>query len=81
MDTLAYYGKKLIGYDMVMNGTLQELNQLGKGQEIGEAYTFQNGVTLSLDGIMLDGNQLLAFYTLYDPRGTIGEIDLVLIPI
>ncbi|HLR35198.1 MAG TPA: hypothetical protein VK071_07725 [Tissierellales bacterium] len=33
-NTLAYYAKGLIGYDNVMNGTLQELNELGRGQII-----------------------------------------------
>lgn len=44
MDTLAFYGKKLIGYESVMNGTLKELNQLGKGQIIGKSHTFSRGI-------------------------------------
>ncbi len=69
LNTLAFYGKKLIGYDQVMNGTLKELNALGKGQIIGKSYTFQNGVIITLDGIMLDENQLIVFYTVKDPQG------------
>ena len=34
VDAISYYGKKLIGYDHVMNSTLKELNKLGKGQVI-----------------------------------------------
>lgn len=79
-DTLAFYGKKLIGYDPIMNGTLKQLNQLGKGQSINKSYTYKNGIILSLDGIMLDDNQLLAYYTINNPEGKldIGEISSIL---
>ncbi len=73
-DTLAYYAKKLIGYDNVMDGTLQELNELGKGQSINKSYTFKNGVKVTLDGIMLDDNKLIAFYAIKDPSGKVQEI-------
>ncbi len=72
-NALAYYGKKLLGYDQVMNGTLKQLNELGKGQPIGESYTFKNGLTIALDGIMVDENQFLAFYTITDPKGGIDK--------
>lgn len=62
-DALAYYGKKLMGYNTVMTDTMQELNEKGQGQLIGKSSTTKNGVTVTLDGIMLDENQLLAFYT------------------
>lgn len=74
-NALAYYGKKLLGYDNIMNGTLKHLNELGKGQPIGKSYTFNNGVTVILDGIMIDENQLLAFYTVRDPDGAVDEKD------
>ena len=51
IDTFAYYGKKLLGYDQVMSGT-------------------------TLDGIMLDDNQMLVFYTMKDPKGTVDELYL-----
>ncbi|TCU77382.1 uncharacterized protein DUF4179 [Tissierella praeacuta] len=73
-DTLAYYAKKLIGYDSVMGGTLQELNELGKGQSINKSYTFKNGVKVTLDGIMLDDNKLIAFYAIKDPSGKVQEV-------
>jgi len=73
-NTLAFYGKKLIGYDQVMTGTLRDLNELGKGQFIEKSHTFDNGVSVTLDGIMLDESQLLAFYTVHDPK---GEVDLI----
>jgi hypothetical protein len=64
MDTLAYYGKQLIGFENVMTGTLQELNEMGKGQLINQSHTFQNGVKITLDGIMLDDNNMVVFYTI-----------------
>lgn len=79
-DTLAFYGKRLIGYDPIMNGTLKQLNELGKGQSINKSYTYKNGIILSLDGIMLDDNQLLAYYTVNNPERKldIGEISSIL---
>ena len=73
-DTLAYYAKQFIGYDRVMNGTLQELNELGKGQIIDKSYTFENGAKVTLDGIMLDDNNLIVFYTIFDPNGNADNI-------
>jgi len=70
-NTLAFYGKRLMGYDKVMNGTLKQLNELGKGQVIGKSYTFKNGVVLMLDGIMIDENQLLAFYSVKGPESSV----------
>lgn len=61
-DTLAYYGKKMIGYDEVVTGSVSELNEEGAGQEINKSYTFSNGVQVILDGIMFDENELVAFY-------------------
>ena len=75
-STVAFYSKKLLGYDTIMNRTLQELNELGKGQVIGKTYTFNNGVTVTLDGVMIDKNQLLAFYTFKDPQGNIENLQI-----
>ncbi|KLU67629.1 hypothetical protein DEAC_c00230 [Desulfosporosinus acididurans] len=75
-DALAYYGKQLLGYDQIMNGTLKQLNTLGKGQSIGKSYTFKNGFTLTLDGVMLDSNQLLLFSTLKAPAGELEHGDM-----
>ncbi|MCY6369432.1 DUF4179 domain-containing protein [Clostridium ganghwense] len=74
MNSLAFYGKKLIGYDGVMTGTLKKLNELGKGQGIDKSYTFKNGVIVTLDGVMVDDNQLLAFYTIKDSRGNVDKL-------
>ena len=71
-NTMANYGRRLMGYDHIMSGTLQHLDQLGKGQVINKSFQFKNGVSVTLDAIMLDENQLLAFYTL---KGNGMELD------
>ncbi|WP_129598879.1 DUF4179 domain-containing protein [Anaerophilus nitritogenes] len=77
IDTLAFYTKKLIGYDQVMDSNLKELNQLGNGQTIQKSYTFKNEVMVTLDGVMLDDNQLLMFYTIKDPHKKVDQLELV----
>ncbi|WFA08444.1 DUF4179 domain-containing protein [Tissierella sp. Yu-01] len=74
VDTLAFYGKRLIGYDNVMNGTLQELNDSGRGQIINKTYTFSNEVSVTLDGVMMDANNLIMFYTIEDPEKNVEEV-------
>jgi hypothetical protein len=73
-DTLAFYSKEIIGYNNVMNKDLKELNDLGKGQIINKSHTFKNGVSITLDGIMVDESQLLAFYTIKAPDGNVDEV-------
>lgn len=75
-NVIAYYGKKIMGYDVIMGDTLQKLNEVGRGQEIGKSYRFKNGVEVTLDGIMLDSNNLLAFYTIRDEKGEVEEKNL-----
>lgn len=75
-STLAYYSKRLIGFDNVMRGTLQELNQMGQGQVINKSYTFKNGIIVTLDGIMMDESQLLVFYTVTETSGELDHINL-----
>ncbi|WFD10914.1 DUF4179 domain-containing protein [Tepidibacter hydrothermalis] len=72
-DTLAYFSKKITGFDPVMNSTLKELNEIGKGQVIGKSFTFENGISVTLDAVMVDDNQLLLFYTEKFDEGNIGE--------
>ncbi|WML37596.1 DUF4179 domain-containing protein [Clostridium sp. OS1-26] len=80
-NTLGFYTEKLTGYDKLMDANLKKLNELGKGQTIGKSLTFKNGLTFTLDGIMLDDNKLLAFYTLRNHKGNIenASIDPALI--
>lgn len=74
--SLAFYGKQLFGYDEIMSDTLKSLNELGKGQPVGKSHVFGNGASLLLDGVMVDDNQLVLFYTLRDPSGDAENIDL-----
>lgn len=76
IDILAFYGKQLTGYNELMSTTLKELNESGKGQIIGKDYKFKNGITITLDGVMIDDNQLLAFYTIKDPNKKVHELSL-----
>ncbi|MCT4617951.1 MAG: DUF4179 domain-containing protein [Marinisporobacter sp.] len=77
VDTLAFYGRKLVGYDTLMSSDLKNLNQLEKGQIIGKSYIFKNGEKIILDGVMLDDNQLLAFYTLKGIREDIDHVGIM----
>ncbi len=73
-SAIAYHTRQLVGFDVVMSDTLSDLNELGKGQEIGKNFVFPNGVEVILDGVMLDGKRLLVFYTVNDARGMLAEI-------
>lgn len=74
MDALAFYGRELLGFDNIMNGTLKELNKMGMGQSIEKVHTFSNGITVTLNGVMIDDNQLLAFYTVENPGGNLEKL-------
>ncbi|RDW21872.1 hypothetical protein CWR48_02210 [Oceanobacillus arenosus] len=73
-NAFAYYGKKLLGFDEVISGTIRELNNEGMGQIVDERTTFENGTELTIDGIMTDANQLIMYYTLTNPNG-VGDYD------
>jgi len=68
-NALAYYGKKLLGFDEVMNGTLHELNQKGMGQIIEKNTQLADGTDLTINGLMADENQLIIYYTLRNSKG------------
>lgn len=73
-DTLAYYGKKFTGYDQTTMGSLKQLNEEGRGQGIGQSRTFSNGVEVTIDGIMFDENELVAFYKVHSSDGKLQDI-------
>lgn len=68
-NAISYYGKKLLGFDGMMNRTLKELNELGYGQSIGKRITLTDGSEVTLDGVMADENQLILYYTIANPEG------------
>lgn len=74
-DTLAYYGKRFIGYDDMMRGTIRELIKLGEGQLIGKSYEFRDGTKVVLDGIMLDENNMMAFLTIQKAEGNEEDLE------
>jgi len=61
-DVFAYYGKKILGYDKVTAGSLKDLNEMGRGQEINKSYKFKDGTEFIVDGIMFDANKLTMMY-------------------
>jgi len=76
-DVFAYYGKKILGYDEVAVGSLKELNELGKGQEINKSYKFKNGAEIILDGVILDDNKLVTMYRIKGiSEGLISEFSV-----
>lgn len=72
-DAISYYGKRLIGYESVMNFTLNQLNELGSGQAINKSYTFKDGIKVTLDGVMLDDNNIVTFYTIYNENHSLND--------
>ncbi|MFZ7132310.1 MAG: DUF4179 domain-containing protein [Eubacteriales bacterium] len=74
INTLAYYSKKLMGFDNVMNATLQNLNELGKGQNLMKTIMIDNDVEITLDGVMLDDNNFIVFYTINAPKGNVDQV-------
>lgn len=74
-QSLAYYGKKIIGYDHVISNTLQQLNDSGMGQTINKSITFEDGTTFTIDGIIVDKNQLIMFYTLESPSSIVKNTE------
>lgn len=74
MDTLAFYAKKFVGYDNVMSEGLQELNNSGRGQFINKTHSFNDGVSVTLDGVMLDANCLVLFYMIKSPNEDVQDV-------
>ena len=65
----AYYGKRIMGFDDLMSGTLAALNEEGLGQTIGKSVVLEDGTEFTVDGIMTDANQLILYYTLANIDG------------
>jgi hypothetical protein len=61
-DIIAYYGKKIAGYDEILMGSLKDINELGMGQEIGKSCKIGDGFQLILDGVVYDENQMVLLY-------------------
>ncbi|RSD28434.1 DUF4179 domain-containing protein [Mesobacillus subterraneus] len=72
-NAFAYYGKKLLGFDEVLNATMKDLNEKGMGQAVDKKTTLDDGTELTIDGVMTDANQLIIYYTLSNSEG-LGEM-------
>lgn len=72
-DAFAFYGKKLLGFDDLVTGTLNDLNEKGMGQLVGKKTALSNGTFLIIDGVITDENQLVLYYTLKNSDGIDGE--------
>lgn len=68
-NAFAFYGKKLLGFDELINGTLKELNEKGMGQMVGKKTKLEDGTELRINGLISDSNQLVVYYTLSNPKG------------
>ncbi|WP_163581929.1 DUF4179 domain-containing protein [Gracilibacillus saliphilus] len=80
---LAYYGKKIIGFDNVdvISDTLQDLNKMGNGQSINESITLESGVRFTVNGVMVDDNQFILYYTLTSESNNLDAPELDYTPI
>ncbi|WP_282033822.1 DUF4179 domain-containing protein [Metabacillus indicus] len=75
-DALAYYGKKLLGFDELSSGTLNELNERGYGQIIEKDTVLSDGTKLTINGAMADENQFVLYYTMSNDNGLRSDADL-----
>ncbi|MEH7178248.1 DUF4179 domain-containing protein [Neobacillus vireti] len=68
-NAVAFYGKKLLGFDEVINGTLKELNEKGMGQIVEKKTMLEDGTELMINGLISDSNQMVVYYTLSNSKG------------
>lgn len=68
-DALAYYSKKILGFDELMSSTLIQLNEAGSGQSIEQKVTLPDGSEFLLNGLVTDENQLILYYTVSNLEG------------
>lgn len=76
-NALAYYSKKILGFDNMLFSTLRDLNDNDMGQGIDKSIQLENETTFTVNGIMTDENQLLLFYTLHNPNGLESNDDFI----
>lgn len=68
-NAFAFYGKKLLGFEEVLTGTLKELNDEGMGQIVEQKTVLEDGTEFIVNGIIADANQFVMYYTLTNPDG------------
>lgn len=73
-QAIADYGKKILGFDYLY-GKIATLNKEEKGQAIEETIELEDGLFLTVNGVIADANQTILFYT-YDAQDGIDNYDL-----
>lgn len=68
-NAVAYYGKKILGFDDYITGTLKDLNESGKGQSVEKTYQLDEDTKITVNGLMADENRLIIYYTLTNLNG------------
>ncbi|WP_064094033.1 DUF4179 domain-containing protein [Rossellomorea aquimaris] len=68
-NAFAYYGKKILGFDDILSGTLKDLNDDGMGQVVDRSYHLGQGTTITINGVLTDENRMIVYYTLSNPNG------------
>lgn len=79
-NAIAYYGKKLLGFDTLMTQSLKDLNEKGFGQNIEQSFLLENGTTLTINGLMSDENRLVVYITLANEEGLPDDLDRIFTP-
>ncbi|MDQ0178499.1 DUF4179 domain-containing protein [Bacillus chungangensis] len=80
-NAVAFYGKKLFGFDEMMDRhTLKKLDDEGMGQIIEKKIKLKDGSVFVINGLIADANQLVMYYTLTNPNG-IKDYDNNLFPL
>jgi hypothetical protein len=79
-NAIAYYGKKLLGFDTLMTQSLKDLNEDGFGQNIEQSFLLENGTTLTINGLMSDENRLVVYITLANEEGLPDDLDRIFTP-
>lgn len=66
INTFAYYGTKLFGYEQLMDDTLTKLNEAGAGQVVNKSIELQDGTTVTIEGVLSDANRFIVYYKAYN---------------
>lgn len=67
INTFAYYGKKLFGYEQLMDETLAMLNDAGAGQTVNQSITLRDGTIVTIEGVLSDTNRFIVYYKAHNP--------------
>src|SRR5690606_35946488 len=68
-NALAYYGKKITGYEDLVSEHIAALHEAGEGQQIDKTVTLNDGTLFIVDALVSDENQFILYYRLSNPQG------------